>query len=128
MSHPKGRLLLLCVLLLVWEPLNLALSASSDLPDMLNDTAIRTAFLLFRLVVAAVGVAAGVALWEERLHGFLMAKAALVLSAVSAVVRFTWFPGNTPPGLRLPYGLVFVGYNAAWLLYLVMLERRQEGI
>jgi hypothetical protein len=48
-----------------------------------------------------------------------LAKVALSLSAVLAVVRFGWFPGNTPPGLRLPTALVIIGYNAAWFAYLV---------
>jgi len=118
MPRPSGRLLLLCVLLCVWEPLNLAMSASSDLPAIVTDTSVRIAFLVFRVFVAGIGIAAGLALWNDRFHGFAMAKAALTLSAVAAVIRFTWFPGNTPPGLRLAYGLVFVGYNAAWFLYL----------
>ena len=115
---PRGHLLLLCVLLCVWEPVNLALAASGDLGELATDSIGRTAFLVCRLLVAASGIAAGIALWYQRPHAVALAKAALTLSAVSAVIRFGWFPGNTPPGLRLPTALVFIGYNAAWFPYL----------
>ena len=121
--RPTGRMLLLCVLLCVWEPANLALSASGDLAALTTDTVVRSAFLVFRVLVASVGVAAGVALWNDRDHAFGLAKSALVLSAVLAVIRFSWYPGNTPPGLRLPYALVFIGYNGAWFLYLTVTGR-----
>jgi hypothetical protein len=124
--RPTGRLLLLCVLLCVWEPANLALSASGDLAAMTTDSVVRSVFLVFRVLVASVGVAAGMALWNDRDHAFTLAKTALTLSAAAAVVRFAWFPGNTPPGLRLPYALVFIGYNAAWFLYLTLTARRSK--
>ena len=111
--------MLLCALLCVWEPVNLALAASGDLGELATDSIGRTAFLVFRLLVAASGIAAGVALWHQRPHAVALAKVALALSAVSAVIRFGWFPGNTPPGMRLPTALVFIGYNAAWFAYLV---------
>jgi hypothetical protein len=123
MSRPTGRLLLLTVLLCAWEPLNLALAASSDIGELATDSGARGAFLVFRLLVAGVGIAAGLSLWNDRPQAFTLAKAALVLAGVSALIRFTWFPGNTPPGLRLPYALAFLGYNAAWFLYLHTQER-----
>jgi len=116
---PRGHLLLLCVLLCVWEPVNLALAASGDLGELATNSIGRTVFLAFRLLVAASGIAAGIALWHQRPHAVTLAKAALTLSAVSAVIRFGWFPGNTPPGMRLPTALVFIGYNAAWFAFLV---------
>ena len=114
MPRPTGRLLLLAVLLCAWEPLSLASAASSDVAELVTDSAVRTVFLAFRLIVAAVGV---------RLHGLSLAKAALVLAALAAIVRFVWFPGNTPPGLRLPYATVLIGYNAAWFVYLLTIKR-----
>jgi len=123
MPRPTGRLLLLAVLLCAWEPLSLAFAASSDVAELVTDSAVRTAFLVFRLIVAAVGVAAGLALWNDRPHGLSLAKAALVLAALAALVRFVWFPGNTPPDLRLPYAAVLLGYNAAWFAYLLAIER-----
>ena len=119
MPRPTGHLLLLCALLCIWEPVNLALAVSSNLGELATDSIGRTAFLVFRVLVAGAGVAAGVALWHRRPHAVSLAKVALSLSAISAVIRFTWFPGNTPPGLRLPTALVFIGYNAAWFAYLM---------
>lgn len=116
--RPSGHLLLLCALLCVWEPVSLALSASRNLGELATDSIGRTAFLVFRLLVAASGIAAGVALWHRRPHAVRLAKVALALAAISGVIRYTWFPGNTPPGLRLPTALVLVGYNAAWFAYL----------
>jgi hypothetical protein len=117
--RPTGHLLLLCALLCLWEPVNLALAVSRDLGELATDSIGRTLFLVFRLLVAASGIAAGVALWHRRPHAVGLAKVALTLSAISGVIRFGWFPGNTPPGMRLPTALVFIGYNAAWFAYLV---------
>jgi hypothetical protein len=116
---PRGHLLLLCALLCIWEPVNLALAVSRDVGELATDSAGRTAFLGFRLLVAGMGIGAGVALWNRQPHAVTLAKVALSLSALLAVVRFGWFPGNTPPGLRLPTALVIIGYNAAWFAYLV---------
>jgi hypothetical protein len=117
--RPTGHLLLLCALLCVWEPVNLALSASRDVGELATDSIGRTVFLGFRLLVAGTGIGAGMALWHRQPHAVALAKAALTLSAISAVIRFGWFPGNTPPGMRLPTALVLIGYNAAWFAYLV---------
>jgi hypothetical protein len=117
--RPSGHLLLLCALLCVWEPVNFALAASRNLGELATDSIGQTAFLGFRLLVAASGIAAGVALWNRRPHAVALAKVALTLSAIAGVIRFAWFPGNTPPGMRLPTALVFVGYNAAWFAFLL---------
>jgi hypothetical protein len=98
---------------------NLAVAVSRDVGELATNSAGRTAFLGFRLLVAAMGIGAGVALWHRQPHAVMLAKVALTLSAVSAIIRFRWFPGNTPPGLRLATALVIIGYNAAWFAYLV---------
>ena len=117
--RPSGWLLILCVMLCIWEPLTLALAASAELGAVTLGHIERPAFLTFRVFVAGVGVAAGVAIWNRQMHAFTLAQAALALSAAAAVIRLTWFPGNVPPGLRLPFALVLVGYNAVWYAYLV---------
>jgi len=76
-------------------------------------------FLIFQVLVGGVGVAAGIAIWSRQMHGLALAKIALGLSAATAFIRFVWFPGNVPPGLRLPLGVLFIAYNAAWYAYLV---------
>ena len=117
MPRPTGWLLILCLVLCVWEPLNLALSASSGInPITLGQTG-RAVFLAFRIVVAGIGVAAGIAIWNGRSHGLTLAKTAFGLSAASALIQYAWFPGNVPPDLRLPLALLFVAINAAWYAY-----------
>ena len=113
-------LLVLSVLLCVWEPANLALSASADIGGIVVGQTGHPLFLAVRLLVASVGIAAGLAIWHRRMRAFALAKIALALSAATAVVRFAWFPGNVPPGLRVPLALLFVGYNAAWYAYVTM--------
>ena len=114
-----------CALLCVWEP--------STLPCLRRGTLAtatvhgRTVFLGFRLLVAGTGIGAGMALWHRQPHAVALAKAALTLSAISAVIRFGWFPGNTPPGMRLPTALVLIGYNAAWFAYLVTSPQVRDG-
>lgn len=122
-ARPTGWLLVLCLLLAVWEPLNLALSASSGISAIAVGQTARGAFLAFRLLAASIGVAAGIAIWNGRVHGLTLAKLALGLAAASAIIRFAWFPGNVPPGLRLPLALLSVAFNAAWYVYLVRLSR-----
>jgi hypothetical protein len=119
MQRPTGWLLILCLLLCVWEPLNLALSASSSLAAVTTDRLGRVMFLILQVLVGGVGVAAGISIWSRQMHGLVLAKIALGLSAATAFIRFVWFPGNVPPGLRLPLGVFFVAYNAAWYAYLV---------
>jgi hypothetical protein len=123
-ARPTGWLLLLCLLLCVWEPLNLALSASSAISAITVGQTGRGAFLAFRLLVAGIGVAAGIAIWNGRMHGLTLAKLALGLAALSAIIRFAWFPGNVPPGLRLPLALLSVAFNAAWYVYLTRLRAK----
>jgi len=118
MQRPTGWLLILCLLLCVWEPLNLAWSASSSLAAVTIDRLGRVMFLIFQVLVAGVGVAAGIAIWSRRMHGLALAKIAVGLSAGTAFIRFVWFPGNVPPGLRLPLGVLFIAYNVVWYAYL----------
>ena len=118
--RPSGWLLILCVMLCIWEPLTLALEASAEIGPVTLGRIERAAFLTFRVFVAGVGVAAGVAIWNRQMHAFTLAQAALALSAAAAVIRLTWFPGNVPPGMRLPVALLLVGYNCAWYLYLAL--------
>ena len=124
MPRPTGRLLLLAVLLCLVEPLGVAQSVAGDLGELAADPAY-AAFLVGRVLVASVSVAAGLALWQGRDHAFRFTKVALAVTALAALIRFTWFPGNVPPGLRLAYALVLVGYNAAWYAYVVVRERQR---
>ncbi len=115
-----GWLGLLSRILIVWQPLSLGLVASSAL----NSLSVRgwplALVLLGRLVVAGVGVAAGLALWHKRPGAVTLARVALVLSAATDVFVYStpYFPNNRPPGdseLILAASLLWYGI---WLMYL----------
>lgn len=123
-----GWVLLLCLLLTIWEPLNLALLASAVLPQILDRPA-ALAILGLRIGVTGLGVAAGLSLWMLKPHGVTMAKAALVLSAITSVLVFYTrdFPSNRMPGARLPATLALVAYSAAWYGYLQFSKRVRDA-
>ena len=95
-----GWLGLLCRVLVLWQPLSLGVIASSAL----NSLSIRglplALVIIARLVVAAFGVAAGLALWRQRPGAVGLARASLLLSAGTDVFVYAtpYFPNNRPPG------------------------------
>lgn len=121
----RGWLLVLVVLLLVWQPVSLGLVASR----VVDAIAIRglplALVLLLRLVVTALGIAAGLALAGERPSAVAMAKASLVASAaVDIFVYLTpYFPNNRMPGDTPFYIVGSLAYSGAWLMYLFRSRR-----
>lgn len=121
----RGWLLVLVVLLLVWQPVSLGLVASR----VVDAIAIRglplALVLLLRLVVTALGIAAGLALAGERPSAVAMAKASLVASAaVDIFVYLTpYFPNNRMPGDTPFYVVGSLAYSGAWLMYLFRSRR-----
>ena len=84
--------------------------------------------LLGRIAVAAVGVAAGLALWTHRPGAVALARASLVLSAAADIFVYStpYFPNNRPPGdstLILAASLLWYGL---WLMYLWRSKRVQR--
>jgi hypothetical protein len=116
----RGWLLVLCVLLLVWQPLSLGLVASRAL-DALPVRGLPLALVLVgRVLVTAVGIAAGLMLAGRRPGAVGMAKASLVLSAAADLFVYLtpYFPSNRMPGDTPLYVAGSLAYSAAWLLYL----------
>lgn len=115
-----GLLSLLCRILMLWQPLIVAVMASGAL-NALSMRGLPLALVLIgRLGVAAVSVAAGLALWRQRPGAVGMATAALLLLAASDVFVYVtpYVPKNRPPGddtLILAASLAWYG---AWLMYL----------
>jgi len=111
---------LLSRILIIWQPLSLGLVASSAL----NALSIRgwplALVILGRLVVAAVGVAAGLALWSRRPGAVTLAKVALLLSAAADVFVYStpYFPNNRPPGDSTLILAASLLWYAIWLMYL----------
>jgi hypothetical protein len=118
----------LCALLLVWQPLSLGLVASSALGSLAFSGWPLALVLLTRVVVAGVGIAAGLALLGRRPGSVTLAKAALVLSAASDVFVYTtpFFPSNLAPGQTPLYIAVSVAYSAVWIVYLSRSTRVRE--
>jgi hypothetical protein len=76
--------------------------------------------LIVRLLVVAVGIAAGRALQSLRPAAVTFAKTALLLSAATDVFVYTtpYFPSNRPPGDTPLYVLASLAYHGLWLAYL----------
>jgi len=70
--------------------------------------------------VAALGVAAGLALFSFRPGAVTLARVALIASgATDLFVYLTpYFPGNRAPGETPIFVTVSLIYHAGWLLYL----------
>jgi hypothetical protein len=111
---------LLALLLLVVEPLGFAWYASGILTRAIDRGALATTLLLGRLIVTAVGMAAGLRLWRDREGGIPLAIAALALGALATVITalVPALPTTRAPGIRGPIAAVFVLYDVAWIGYL----------
>ena len=120
-----GWLLVLCLLLLVWQPISFGLLASG----MLNRLSIRgwpfALVLLLRVFVCAFGIAAGLALLRRHPAAVTIAKASLVASAVTDVFVYTtpYFPNNRLPGDTPIVIAISLVYHAIWLAYLFRSKR-----
>jgi hypothetical protein len=120
-SGVGGWLLVLCAVLLVWQPLDLALSASSVLDALASRGLPLAAVLAVRLVVAALGIAAALALIARRPGGVALAKAAVLSSAATDVFVYAtpYYPSNRLPGDTPWYIAGSLIYHGVLLGYLV---------
>jgi hypothetical protein len=112
-SGVGGWLLVLCLLLLVWQPLSIALVASSALDALAIRGLPLALIMLMRLGVAAVGIAGGLA---------------LVISAAADLIVYTtpYFPSNRVPGTTPLYIAASIAYSAMWITYLARSRRVRE--
>src|SRR3954447_8660683 len=97
-------LLLLCAVLMVWQPLTFAVEASSSLTTLGMRGAAGAVELLIHGAVAALSVAAGWALWQSSPGGPKLARAAIAAAAVVGVQSLyaTALPRDVFPSDRLP--------------------------
>jgi hypothetical protein len=124
-SGVGGWLLVLCVLLLVWQPISLGLVASGLL-DRLFIRGVPLALVLgARIVVTAFGIAAGLALLARRPAAVAMAKASLIASAATDMFVYTtrYVPTNRLPGDTPIVVAASLAYYAIWLAYLFRSKR-----
>jgi hypothetical protein len=120
-----GWLLLLCALLLIWQPVSLALLASSVVGQIALRGLSLVLVLVARVMVAALGIAAGIALAGRRPAAVTMAKVSLVASAVTDVFFYStsYFPSNRLPGDTPLYAAASLAYYGIWLVYLYRSKR-----
>jgi len=115
-----GWLLILCLILTVWNPASLALRLAAGVANLPSQSWLSLVFLAIRLVITSIGVSAGLALFMRRPWAVQLAKLALILFAIEAMVRFSTRVdlSEAPPGTRLPRAIVLLAFNTAWFLYL----------
>ena len=117
-----------CALLLVWQPLSLALTMAG----LVDKLSIRGAglgiILLVRLLAAGLGIAAGLALFQLKPSAVTLAKASLFFSAFVDIVVYAtpYSPNNRPPGDALIVLIVSLAYYGVWFAYLIRSKRVRE--
>jgi len=81
-----------------------------------------------RLLVAALGIAAGIALLGRRAGAVTLAKVSLAASAATDVFVYTtpFFPNNRPPGDTVLFVAASLAYHGAWMIYLFRSKRVKE--
>jgi len=123
----RGWLLLLCGLLLVWQPINLSLTMSGLVDELSVRGAGLGIILLARLVAAGLGIAAGLALFQLTPGAVSIAKASLVFSATVDVVVYAtpYSPNNRPPGDATVILAASLLYYGIWFAYLIRSKRVQ---
>jgi hypothetical protein len=127
-SGVGGWLLVLCLLLLIWQPISLGLVASSVLDSLASGGLPAVLILLTRLLVTGFGIGAGLALLGRRPGAVTLAKVSLALSAATDVLVYTtpFFPSNRAPGETPLYLAVSLTYSTVWMVYLFRSRRVRE--
>ena len=125
---PRGWLLVFCLLLLVWQPVSLGLTASGVLDSLAVRGLPLALVLMMRVLVAAFGIAAGLALLGRRPGAVTMAKVSLGASAATDVFVYTtpFFPKNRPPGDTALFVGASLAYYGVWMIYLFRSKRVKE--
>jgi hypothetical protein len=125
LEEVRGWLIVLCLVLLVWQPLQFALAAAAGIEAVrVRGTAV-VLVLLVRGGVTAFGAAAGVAIVRRRQAAIRMSITALIAAAVVAVfVELTpFFPTNRIPGDAPLYAAASAVFYGGWVLYVARSSR-----
>jgi hypothetical protein len=110
---------LLALLLMVYEPLHLALTASTLLPGLPDRSWAATALLVARLAITGFGFAVGRGLWERQPGALPLARwvTGLNLATTVLVTTTSIWPTSLPPGVREPAALVAISWYAGWFVW-----------
>ena len=124
----RGWIILLCAVLLVWQPLSFAVEASTVLPTLGMRGLPGMLELGAHGIVAALSVAAGWAMWQASPAGPMLARVAVIAAAAGGVQSLYWsvLPSNVFPSDRLPLAGAIVIHAAIWLLYLQRSRRVRQ--
>jgi hypothetical protein len=127
-SGVGGWLLVLCLLLLVWQPVSFGLLASNVIDDLARRGLTLALGLLVRVLVTAFGIAAGLALLNLKPGAVTMAMVSLGLTAATDIVIYTTplFPNDRPPGATPYYVIASLAYSGIWMWYLARSKRVQN--
>jgi hypothetical protein len=120
-----GWLLVLCLLLIVWQPLNLAAAVTSMLPAIAMRGPSALAALVARVVVSGLSVAAGIALLGGRPAAITLTRVSLTASAAMDIflILTPYFPNNRVPGDESLYVAAALAYYGIWMAYLARSRR-----
>ena len=121
----RGWLLVLCAVLVLYQPLTLAVELSTALVALPIRGLPLGLMLAARLIVTAIGIAAGLALVGRRPAAVSLTKAALLLSA--AMDQFVYatsiMPNNRLPGTTPWYAAASLIFYSVWLAYVFRSKR-----
>jgi len=129
-SPVRGWLLVLALLLLGWQPINLAFAASR----LVNELPVRgfplALALTARIIVVSLGIAAGIATLRKASGSLGMTRAALTASAALDLFVYAtpYVPSNRMPGDTPYYVAVTLVYYAAWMAYLARSRRVRQTL
>jgi hypothetical protein len=108
-----------------WEPVTLALAASGAITSLVDRGPASVAFLIVRVAITGLGMAAGARLWRAAEGGLLLARWAFGLQIAASVVAHTTrlWPSTLPPGIAGPAFALVVTWYAAWLVWAMLAAR-----
>ena len=120
-----GWLLLLSLTLLIWQPIGLAVTGSQALSALPIRGLPMALVFVARALIAALGIAAGLAILRRRDGAVALTAVALVLAAMADVFILTtsYLPSNRMPGDTPFYIAGSLAYHGAWLTYLFRSDR-----
>ena len=120
-----GWLLLLCLLLLVGQPINLAVRVARVLGSLPLRGWPLGLLIVGQLMVAGIGVGAGLALLGSRRRAATFTKWSLLLSAGMDLFVYSTpiMPNNRLPGTTPLYVIASLTYYAIWISYLSLSKR-----
>jgi hypothetical protein len=106
-------------LLVVVEPLALAIAASAASEWLLTRGALSIAFLLARLAITGLGMVAGTRLWDERPGGLALARWSFAGQLAATVIAYATrlWPTTLAPGVAGPAFAFGVTWYSSWLLW-----------